>query len=416
MSASSREAIMYQASYFGSHTPSAISAMAETIISPEFRPEDLQAVRDSAYYETREMEGKPELSLPEILHRVAYGNAGLGNPLLCPTSRIDSIHNNDLRAFMNEWFQPHRVVIAGAGIPHEELVELARKHFGSMQSTPQAAISPQCQRANTSIPIHLLQNTPPTHNFKSLARSASFLTTAQISDHDESPYSGGHFFKFAPDSPQTHVYIAFEGLPIDDPDIYTLATLQFILGGGGSFSAGGPGKGMYSRLYTHVLNHHPEVDHCAAFHHIYTDSSLFGLFASFFPPNSSLSTRGATSKQILPHLVHQFSLLLHTPIPAQELTRAKNQLKSSLVMALESRAVEVEDLGRQILVHGRKIPAIEMCDRIDEVTADDVRRVSHRIFGDACRRPPAVVVQGADDLVDSHRTFRKYGVGGPGAN
>jgi len=26
------------------------------------------------------------------------------------------------------------------------------------------------------------------------------------------------------------------------------------MGGGGSFSAGGPGKGMYTRLYTHVLN------------------------------------------------------------------------------------------------------------------------------------------------------------------
>ena len=47
-------------------------------------------------------------------------------------------------------------------------------------------------------------------------------------------------------------------------------------------------------------------------------------------------------------LVHQLSLLLYTPIPEEELQRAKNQLKSSLVMALESRSVEVEDLGRQV--------------------------------------------------------------------
>ena len=39
---------------------------------------------------------------------------------------------------------------------------------------------------------------------------------------------------------------------------------------------------------------------------------------------------------------------MYTPIPGQELQRAKNQLKSSLMMALESRAVEVEDLGRQV--------------------------------------------------------------------
>lgn len=103
---------------------------------------------------------------------------------------------------------------------------------------------------------------------------------------------------------------------------------------------------MYSRLYTHILNHYPQVDHCASFHHIYTDTSLFGLFASFVP--AVPRGQGNTPAQILPHLVHQLSLLLFTPIPKTELVRAKNQLKSSLVMALESRAVEVEDLGRQV--------------------------------------------------------------------
>lgn len=103
---------------------------------------------------------------------------------------------------------------------------------------------------------------------------------------------------------------------------------------------------MYSRLYTHILNHYPQIDHCASFHHIYTDSSLFGLFASFLPAASGLG--GNTSSQILPHLVHQLSLLVYTAIPPVELNRAKNQLKSSLMMALESRAVEVEDLGRQV--------------------------------------------------------------------
>lgn len=104
---------------------------------------------------------------------------------------------------------------------------------------------------------------------------------------------------------------------------------------------------MYSRLYTHILNHYPQIDHCASFNHIYTDSSLFGLFASFVPAVGDIR-QGNTPAQILPHLVHQLSLLLHSPIPEAELSRARNQLKSSLVMALESRAVEVEDLGRQV--------------------------------------------------------------------
>lgn len=50
------------------------------------------------------------------------------------------------------------------------------------------------------------------------------------------------------------MHVAFEAMNMSDPDIYALATLSSLLGGGGSFSAGGPGKGMYSRLYTDVLN------------------------------------------------------------------------------------------------------------------------------------------------------------------
>jgi processing peptidase subunit alpha len=103
---------------------------------------------------------------------------------------------------------------------------------------------------------------------------------------------------------------------------------------------------MYSRLYTNILNHFPQIDHCASFHHIYTDSSLFGLFASFVPYTSR--NQGNTPAQIMPHLVHQLSLLLYQAVPKPELSRAKNQLKSSLMMALESQTVEVEDLGRQV--------------------------------------------------------------------
>ena len=63
------------------------------------------------------------------------------------------------------------------------------------------------------------------------------------------------------------------------------------------------------------------------------------MFASFAP-----SARSA----ILLHLIHQLALLLHRTMPPVDLNRAKNQLKSGLAMALESRSVEVEDFGRQV--------------------------------------------------------------------
>ncbi|TDL20967.1 mitochondrial processing peptidase [Rickenella mellea] len=423
---SSREAIMYQSSHFHQATPQALAVISDTVLNPAFLPEELAAQREAARYEIREINAKPEMILPEVLHQVAYGNETLGNPLLCPEDRIDAIDEGIMRGFMKTWYAPERIVVAGAGMVHEELVELTDKYFSSLKSgtlhTPQIHTQPSTSRPN-SVPPHLLpSNTQSPSVIKSLTRAASYLypnTPTSPSDGPLLPassYTGGHRFIHNPQSEFNHIYIGFEGVGIHDPDIYTLATIQILLGGGGSFSAGGPGKGMYSRLYTHILNHHPQIDHCESFHHIYTDSSLFGIFASFVPAGTSVTgfgrRQGNSPEQIMAHLVHQFSLLLHANVDAKELLKAKNQLKSSLVMALESRAVEVEDLGRQVLVHNRKIPVTEMCDHIDEVTPDDVRRVAQRVFGTQSAKKATVVTMGREDVGDWQAVLRKYAVGG----
>ncbi|KAI5122367.1 hypothetical protein M0805_004124 [Coniferiporia weirii] len=420
---SSREAIMYQASHFQSATPLALSVIADTVLNPAFLSEEIEAQRDATRYEIREIMAKPEMILPEILHQVAYGGEDLGNPLLCPEERIDLIDADTLRGFMEKWYRPDRMVVAGAGMEHQELVELTDKFFSSLKGESVPLLQPQPSQQHFSASR---QNPAPSYPhqipsspslYKSFTRAASYLypqspsiASNQVPLPPTSTYKGGHFFVHQPDTEFNHIYLAWEGPGIFSPDIYALATMQMLLGGGGSFSAGGPGKGMYSRLYTHILNRHPQIDHCEAYHHIYTDSSLIGLFASFVPVSSP--RQGGSPAQIMPHLVHQFSLLLHAPVGQDELSKAKNQLKSSLVMALESRAVEVEDLGRQILVHNRKIPVSEMCDRIDEITPDDIRRVAHRVFGADAAKPATLVAMGKDDVGDWRGVLRKYGVGG----
>ncbi|KAF5385394.1 hypothetical protein D9615_001243 [Tricholomella constricta] len=412
MCSSSRESIMYQSSHFHQATPKALSLISDTVLNPSFLAEEIEAQRDAAFYEVREISSKPDMILPEVVHNVAYGSKGLGSPLLCPEDRINSVDELALRTAMKEWYKPERMVIAGAGMRHEELVELTDKYFSSLKSSP--VLTSSQTRTSPQVPPHLLSPSSPAVT-KSLTRAASYLFPNSVSDvinSWDSAYTGGH--RFIADTTQefNHLYVAFEGVGIHDDDIYALATMQVLLGGGGSFSAGGPGKGMYSRLYTHILNHFPQVDHCASFHHIYTDSSLFGLFASFVPASSGLRG-GNTPSQILPHLVHQLSLLLYTPIPEAELSRAKNQLKSSLMMALESRAVEVEDLGRQVLVHNRKVPVTEMTDKIDLVKPDDIRRVAARVFGPKSGNKPTIVCMGHEETGAWEDVFTKYSVAGP---
>jgi len=415
---SSRETMMYQSSHFHNGTPLAVSILADTILNPLFPPEELATQREAARYEVRELNSKPESMLPEALHYMAYQGNTLGNPALCPDERIDSINGDMLRVWTKDWFRPERIVVAGAGMPHEELVELVDRHFGHLQSptlstkTAQGVLVPNGAQARLAHPQFLQNPVQKPSLYKSLATAAaSILTTPHLppSDtlfdtlaHAKAHYTGGSLHIPAEGQDFEHVYIAFEGVSILDEDIYPMAVIQMLLGGGGSFSSGGPGKGMYTRLYTHVLNHYHTIDHCASFHHIYSDTSLLGLFASFVPSESM--------RKVLSILAYQLSLLLYEKVPPVELARAKKQLQSSLAMSMESRSVEVEDLGRQILIHGRKVSPLEMAQKVEAVTAQDLQRVAQKVFGQGSK-PPTVVGMGTQDITEWPTILKTYGVG-----
>ena len=80
-----------------------------------------------------------------------------------------------------------------------------------------------------------------------------------------------------------HVVLAMEGVDYFHPDLYAFAVMNSLMGGGGSFSAGGPGKGMYSQLYLNVLNRYHSVYSALAQNFSSLDSGLFCLFGSAAP-------------------------------------------------------------------------------------------------------------------------------------
>lgn len=242
---------MYQSSHFHQATPLAMSLIADTVLNPSFLPEEIEAQRDAAFYEVREITSKPDMILPEVVHNVAYGQTGLGNPLLCPEDRITAMDEATLRKSMKDWYRPERMVIAGAGMRHEELVELTDKYFSSLKSGPVLSSSPQARTAPGPVPPHILSPSSPSVT-KSLTRAASYLFPNTLDPTvSRSSYTGGH--RFISDTTQefNHLYVAFEGVGIHDDDIYALATMQVLLGGGGSFSAGN----YLSPLWTTLANH-----------------------------------------------------------------------------------------------------------------------------------------------------------------
>ncbi|KAH0559228.1 hypothetical protein GP486_004253 [Trichoglossum hirsutum] len=445
--ASSRESIVYQSATFNSSVPAAVALLAETIRDPLITEEEVKQQLATAEYEIGEIWSRPELILPEMVHIAAYKDNTLGNPLLCPKERLGEINRGIIQHYRDVFYKPERIVVAFAGVEHSTALRLTETYFGDMRKgegpilsgvgsetiladSPSASMkdqpsSPPSQPApTTAMPSpsspqqssKLLSKIP---FFKNLSTSAStqasvlqdIPTPSQYLHPDlsiPSHYTGG-FLSLPPIPPPanpalprlSHIHLAFEALPISSPDIYALAALQTLLGGGGSFSAGGPGKGMYSRLYTNVLNQHAWVESCVAFNHTYTDSGLFGISASCSPNKVA---------QMLEVMCRELQALTleagFASLQAAEVNRAKNQLRSSLLMNLESRMVELEDLGRQVQVHGHKVGVREMCRKIEELTVEDLRRVAKTVVGGLVENagsgsgaPTVVLQQGEEEGV-----------------
>ncbi len=73
-------------------------------------------------------------------------------------------------------------------------------------------------------------------------------------------------------------------------------------------------------------------------------------------------------------------------MPADELRRAKDHLKGSLMLSLENTSSRMSHLARQEIYFGRHFTLDEMLAGIERVTAEDVLRVARDLFRDGVAR------------------------------
>lgn len=430
MCQASREHLSYQSSVFNNDVPTMLGLLAETVREPLLTEEEIESQKETVLYEVREIKKKPEQIIPEYIHQAAYGDVTLGRSVLCPEERLPAISGDAIREYRSMFYRPERMTFAFAGVDHDTAVRLVEQYFGDMQSPSSSGGGGLSSSVNSTIST-LLGKQPHLNASTPLMKPMSTVTQGVrappiISTTPRSHYTGGVLrYPHPPTNdgkpPEfTYVYLAFESPPVSSPDIYGLATLQILLGGGGSFSAGGPGKGMYSRLYTNVLNQYGWVESCVGLSNSYSDSGVFGIGAA---------VRTDATHAIADVICRELALLAHDGrrgITLIEADRAKKQLKSSLLMNLESRIVEMDDLGKQVAIQGFKTPVKEMCDRIDALTISDLRTLAERVItgkienaGKGSGKVSAVIMgEGEDDATqvgDLEGIVSAYGLGpGPG--
>ena len=277
----------------------------------------------------------------------AFGN---GQPLSQGTitttgTTTTSTNAESVMRFHADHFHGDNIVVAAAGLSHDEAVQLAETHFGHIP------------------PLLLLQRILlwQVRMWQSTRGGCSLSARTCTLDSSTSPWA----------------FTSAAGTTtISFPHASCTACLEE-----DSFSAGGPGKGMFTRLYQQVLNRYHWVESVQGFTSIFDDAGVLGMTGSTKPTNMT---------HLFAAMCAQMRVLATKPAPDIELHRARNMLKSGVLMALESRGVLCEDIARQILTYGNRESAESVCAKIDSVTAADLQRVAQQALASV----PTVIVYG----------------------
>ena len=351
---SSREQMMYCVDVLRPNVKEAFNLLGETIRNPLVQDIEVEEMKQVIMFQTMDM--MPQMLMGEGLQLAAYKPMGgkfqqLGRPHFCTAEDLPNLTADSVHAFREQHLlnNPEGIVVSGSGISHDALVELAEANFGHMTSNKN-------ESEKTTIP--------------------SIYTGGEYRLQTEpSPHSAKEEF--------AHIAIGFEVGGWHSLDLVPACVLQTLLGGGSSFSAGGPGKGMYSRLYREILNRHRWAESAEAFTSFHAESGLWGVSGSC-PPQFG--------QEMAIAIVQQFDKLTDELVTDEELDRARNMLKCNVLTQLESRLVLFEDIGRQILTYGKREDAVTMCAKIDAVTKEDIRDVVRK----AVQKPPTVSCVGVD--------------------
>lgn len=325
----SREQMGYTFDALKTYLPEMVELLVDSVRNAVFVDWEVKEQLVKVKSEIAEISNNPQSLILEALHSAGYAGA-LGNPLMAPESAINRLNGTILEEFVTENYTAPRMVLAASGVDHEQLLSFAEPLLADLPQVPHQEVT-------------------------------------------KSQYIGGDF-RCQADSQRTHVALAFEvpGGWHSEKDAIALTVLQTLMGGGGSFSAGGPGKGMYSRLYLRVLNEYQQVQSFSAFNSMYNDSGIFGIHA----------TTGSDFVSQAVELATRELLAVATPgqVTEVELNRAKNSTKSAVLMNLESRMVVTEDIGRQILTYGQRKPVEHFLKVLNEVTLNDITNIAQKII------------------------------------
>ena len=314
-----KEMVSYNTKVLDEHLPLAFDVLADMVLNPLFRNEDIEKEKGVILEELKMEVDNPEYLLHEIFTSSFWKDHPIGKPILGTKETVRKFDHVMIDHYYRRFYSPSNILITAAGnLRHDNLVELARQHFESL-------------KVNGSL--------PPGHIPVPHARLV-FRNKASLE--------------------QTHLYMGVPAYPFPHELRFACYALNTVLGGG-----------MSSRLFQNIREKQGLAYAVYSELSMYSDTGCMAIYAG---------TSTESAGKVIKSIVAELRELKENLVPEEELRRAKDHLKGSFMLGLESTSSRMGNLARQEMYFKRFFSLDEMLQSIEDVSAEQVQRIAREFF------------------------------------
>jgi predicted Zn-dependent peptidase len=315
----SKELVCFNTKVLDEHLPLAFDVLADLLLNPLFREEDIEKEKGVILEEIKMDADNPDYLVHEIFSSNFWKDHALGKPILGTRDTVKRFDREMLHQFYSEVYSPQNLLITAAGnLQHHRLVSLVKERFSDFS------------RDGAAKPL----SKPSTH--------------ARISLRNKKELE------------QVHLCLGVPSYPVPHEDRFSCYVMNTLLGGG-----------MSSRLFQNIRERRGLAYAVFSELNPYRDTGCLSIYAG-----TSVESAG----KVVELIVKEFRDLKENRIPVDEIRRAKDHLKGSLMLSLESTSSRMSNLARQEIYFKKFFTLDELGESIENVTEEDVQRIAREFF------------------------------------
>ncbi len=314
-----KECVCFTVKVLDEHLPIALDVLSDLVLHPVFEVKDIARERGVILEEIKMDEDSPDYLVHEIFTQNFWKDHPLGKPILGTKETVRRFEQPLVLDFYRQRFTPGNLIVSAAGnVNHDRFVELVAKKFHHLKPLKNG-----------------FREAPPQISPRIVLRNKKSLEQVQIC-------------------------VGVPAYPIAHDRRYPSYILNTLLGGG-----------MSSRLFQNIRERQGLAYAIYSELNPYRDTGCLSVYAG---------TSLESARKVVESIVHEFRNLKTDSVPTEELRRAQDQLKGSLMLSLESSTARMSNLARQEMYFDRFFGLDEIIEKIEAVTKADLTAMANEFF------------------------------------